>query len=124
MSWLLRAEIQSSPAGARSSRIRAVVIIPLSPASATFSMPKRVWIFCTWLATVCGSAVLPEKTSIATGKALHLAAVNDGKWLVLIGWQISAFKVDVRDRWTGRSLEQQLSSLHLVASNSRHVVPD
>ena len=53
------------------------------------------------------------------GKALHHAAVHDGRWLVLIGWQVSAFKVDVRDRWTGWSLEQQLSRLHPVVGNAR-----
>ncbi len=54
---------------------------------------------------------------------LHHAAVHEGRLLVPIGWQVSAFKVDVRDRWTGRSLDQQLSRLRPVASNARHVLP-
>ena len=57
------------------------------------------------------------------GKALHDAAVHNGRWPVLIGWQVSAFKVDVCARWTGRSLERQFSCLLLVASNVRHVLP-
>ena len=47
MSSAVRAEIQSRFAGLRSSRMRAAVIIPRSPTSATWSMPKRVRIRAT-----------------------------------------------------------------------------
>ena len=40
------------------------------------------------------------------GKALHHVAIHDGNWLALIGWQVGAFKVGVRDRWIGWTAEQ------------------
>ena len=48
--------------------MRAAVIIPRSPTSATWSMPKRERTRSTWDATVEGSPVLPAKTSTATGQ--------------------------------------------------------
>ncbi len=56
------------------------------------------------------------------GKALHHVAIHDGNWLALIGWQVGAFKVGVRDRWIGWTAEQQFSRLHLVAGNARYVL--
>ena len=62
------AVIQRKPStGARSSRIRALVIMPRSPTSTTSLRPKRSRIFSICEATVVGSPVLPSKTSTATG---------------------------------------------------------
>ena len=74
--WLFRAEIQSSPAGARSARMRAVVSMPRWPTSAMRLMPKRWRMRCTCAATVAGSAVLPANTSTASGQpsAAHSGA--------------------------------------------------
>ena len=67
MSVLFSAEIQSSVAGSRSSRMRAVVSMPLSPTSAILSIRNRFRTRADWLDTVVGSAVLPTNTSTATG---------------------------------------------------------
>ncbi len=48
--------------------MRAVVIMPRSPTSATCPTPKRRRILSTREATVVGSAVLPGNTSTATGQ--------------------------------------------------------
>src|SRR6266704_2910792 len=61
------AVIQSSPAGATSSRSRAAVSMPRSPASTTRVSPNRSLTLVTWAATVFGSPVLPLKTSMAIG---------------------------------------------------------
>ena len=61
------AVIQSSCAGATSSRSLAAVSMPRSPTSTTRSMANRSLILATWAATVFGSPVLPLNTSIATG---------------------------------------------------------
>ena len=58
-----------------------------------------------------------------SGKALHHVAIHDDRWPALIGRQVGAFKVGVRDRWIGWTAEQQFSRLHLVAGNARHVLP-
>ena len=63
-----KAVIQSSPALVRSSVMRAWVIMPRSPTSTTWSRPKRSLSLVTWLVNVVGFAVLPSKTSIATGQ--------------------------------------------------------
>ena len=52
--------IQSSPAGATSSRKRASVSIPRSPTSTTRERAKRWRSFSMWTPTVLGSAVLPS----------------------------------------------------------------
>ena len=61
------AVIQSRCAGRTSSRSRAAVSMPRSPASTTRVMPNRSLTRVTWAATVFGSPVLPAKTSMATG---------------------------------------------------------
>ena len=53
--------------GPASSRSRAAVSIPRSPASTTLVIPNRSLTLVTWLATVVGSPVFPANTSIATG---------------------------------------------------------
>src|SRR4249920_544422 len=63
----LRQLIQSSPAGASSSVIRAEVIMPRSPTSATCDSLKRRLSLSICLRIVCGSLVLPSNTSTATG---------------------------------------------------------
>ena len=45
-------------------------------------------------------------------------------WLALLGWQPGAFKLAARDRWVGWSAQQQFKRLHLIANNSRFVIPD
>jgi hypothetical protein len=61
--------IQSSPAGLRSSRMRAEVIMPRSPTSTTRPIPKRSLIFETWQASVEGSAVFPN---LRAGASYHV----------------------------------------------------
>ena len=61
------AVIQSSSAGLRSSRMRALVSILRSPTTATWASPNRCLSFLTWLARVAGSPVLPLNTSTAAG---------------------------------------------------------
>ena len=56
----------------RSSRMRALVIMPRSPTSTISERPNRWRSLSTWVATVLGSEVLPAKTSTATG---HPAAL-------------------------------------------------
>ena len=63
----LRQLIQSSPAGASSSVIRAEVIMPRSPTSATCESLKRRLSLSICSRIVCGSLVLPSNTSTATG---------------------------------------------------------
>ncbi len=58
----------------------------------------------------------------ASSARRHHVAVHDDRWLALIGWQVGAFKVGVRDRWIGWTAEQQFSRLHLVANNARYVL--
>ena len=66
---LRKAVIQSSPSTSRrSSSMRLLVIMPRSPISTTRVMPNRLRILLTWAVNVGGSAVLPEKTSMATGQ--------------------------------------------------------
>ena len=65
---VVKAEIQSRPAGCRSARMRAVVSMPLSPTSAMRAMPKRFLILSTCRPTVVGSAVFPGNTSTARGQ--------------------------------------------------------
>ena len=68
LTWGARsAVIQSSWAGATSSRSRAAVSMPRSPTSTTLVIPNRSLTLVTWAATVAGSPVLPLNTSIATG---------------------------------------------------------
>ena len=62
-----RAVIQSSSAGLRSSRMRALVSIPRSPTIATWARANRSFSLATWELTVVGSPVLPLNTSTATG---------------------------------------------------------
>ena len=68
------AVIQPSPAGFSTVSMRASVIMPSpdlirgSPMSTTRLRWKHCLSLATWLATVVGSAVLPSKTSTATGQ--------------------------------------------------------
>ena len=48
--------------------MRVVASMPRSATSATRLIPKRLRRVCTWELTVVGSAVLPAKTSMATGQ--------------------------------------------------------
>src|SRR5215467_12351145 len=66
----LSAVIQSSPAGFSSLRMRALVIMPRSPTSTTRDRLKRPLSLSICPANVIGSAVLPSKTSTATGQPL------------------------------------------------------
>ena len=63
--------LQSSPAGA-TSRMCASVSIPRSPTSTTRSRAKRRRSLSSYAPTVRGSAVLPSKTSTATGHPSRL----------------------------------------------------
>jgi hypothetical protein len=74
------AVIQSSCAGPTSSRSRAVVSMPRSPASTTWAIPNRFLILSTWAATVFGSPVLPLNTSIATGMPSLLVSSPQAIW--------------------------------------------
>jgi hypothetical protein len=64
----LSAVIQSSPASFKSQAMRASVIMPRSPTSATRCMPKRPLSFSTWAESVEGSPISPEKASMAIGQ--------------------------------------------------------
>ena len=51
----------------KSSRMRALVIMPRSPINTISERPNRWRSLLTWVATVLGSEVLPANTSTATG---------------------------------------------------------
>src|SRR6516162_1646094 len=81
----LSAVIQSSPAGFSSLRMRALVIMPRSPTSTTRDRPKSPLSLSICPANVIGSAVLPSKTSTATGQPLaaHNRPLDDLQFALL-----------------------------------------
>ena len=75
-----RAVIHDRPPGSRSSRMRALVSRPRSPTMIMRSSEKRSLSFCTWALNVPGSAVLPSKTSTATGHPSRLQSSAKTIW--------------------------------------------
>ncbi len=56
------------------------------------------------------------------GNWLGEVEVRDGQWLALVGWEVGAFKVGVRDDWIGWTRERSFARLHLVANHVRFAV--
>ena len=46
-----------------------------------------------------------------------------GQWVGLAGWQSGAFKCRPRDQWIGWKRELQFTRMHLIANNTRFLIP-
>ena len=46
-----------------------------------------------------------------------------GQWVGLAGWQSGAFKCRHRDQWTGWKQKLLFTRLHLIANNTRFLIP-
>ena len=57
------------------------------------------------------------------GRGLRYVFEWRRRWVGLAGWQSGAFKCRPRDRWIGRKQELLFTRLHLIANNTRFLVP-
>ena len=59
------------------------------------------------------------KSASLVGEQLRYAAVYQGQWLVLLGWNAPALHLKAREAWVGWSPEQLGWRRHFLAQNSR-----
>ena len=58
-----------------------------------------------------------------SGRGLQYVFESRGHWVGLAGWQSGAFKCSPRDRWIGWKQNLQFTHLHLIANNTRFLIP-
>ena len=57
------------------------------------------------------------------GRGLRYVFEWRGRWVGLVGWQSGAFKCRARDRWTSWTQKLLFTRLHLIANNTRFLIP-
>ena len=57
------------------------------------------------------------------GRGLRYVFEWRGRWVGLADWQSGAFKCRPRDRWIGWKQELLFTRLHLIANNTRFLIP-
>ena len=58
------------------------------------------------------------------GRGLRYVFEWRGQWVGFAGWQSGAFKCRPRDRWIGWKQKLQFTRMHLIANNTRFLIPD
>ena len=53
------------------------------------------------------------------GESLRYVAIQNGRWIALLGWSSAAFHLGPRDAWIGWNEAQRKAGRHLIACNAR-----